>query len=289
MKTIKSYSKINLFLDVVGTYKSGFHKIESLFCETELFDEISYRENALGEIRIFDESNSMPKENTITKAAEIFLSTVPHNKIGVDFHIKKNIPMGSGMGGGSSNGAAALKILNNIYETRYSYNKLESLAIKIGSDVPFFIRGGLQKVGGTGNLLKKLKAGIKKDIILVLALPSVGVDTAKAYKMIDDKKLAKEDYQNTLKYRNIISGFLSNDFKKIINNTYNKFESVIFEEYSEIKGIYNLLKTTNPLTQFMSGSGSTIVAMFDSNESADKSVDVLSNNGIKAIKTKLKL
>jgi 4-diphosphocytidyl-2-C-methyl-D-erythritol kinase len=287
MKTIKSYAKINLFLDIVDIYKNGYHKINSLICETDLYDEISYRENALGEIRVFDESNVLPKDNILTKAANLFLSTISHNKIGVDFHIVKNIPIGGGMGGGSSNGAAVLKALNKIYETQQKKKKLEKLALKIGSDVPFFIRGGLQKVTGTGNILKKLELNIKPEITIVLTFPNVSVDTSKAYKIIDDYNLAKKEYKNIIKYKNIISGFLSNDFNKIVSNTYNKFESVIFKEYPEIENIYNLIKTTNPLTLFMSGSGSTLVSMFALNEEADKSIDVLYNNGIKAVKTKL--
>ena len=287
MKTIKSYSKINLFLDILSKYKNGYHKINSLFCETDLYDEISYRENAIGEIRVFDESNILPKDNTLTKAANIFLDTVPHLKIGVDFHIVKNIPIGGGMGGGSSNGAQVLKILNEIYETHYSIKKLERLALKIGSDVPFFIRGGLQKVTGTGNILRKLKPNIKSEIIIVLTFPNIEVNTSKAYNIIDDNNLSKKEYKNIVKYKNIISGFLSNDLNKIVNNTYNKFESVIFKEYPDIENIYNLIKTTNPLTLFMSGSGSTLVSIFTSNEEADKLINILSNNGIKAIKSNL--
>ena len=111
----KSYAKLNIFLDVVTRYKNTYHGIKSIFCQISLCDVIDYRPNDLKVVRVFDSKGVLPEDNLLTKAADSFSRFTGRIPRGIDFHIEKNIPMGGGLGGGSSNAAAVLNILNKYW------------------------------------------------------------------------------------------------------------------------------------------------------------------------------
>ena len=152
-------AKINVFLDITKKYKNEYHKIESVFLETNLCDELNYKIISSEKCIIKNlPSDIDPENNLINKAYETFFKYSNSHKIGIEIDIIKNIPLGGGLGGGSSDAAGILKILNRLCNTKFSSAKLKEIGKKIGSDVPYFIDCGTQKVTGTGEITNNIKS-----------------------------------------------------------------------------------------------------------------------------------
>jgi 4-diphosphocytidyl-2-C-methyl-D-erythritol kinase len=269
LKKTKSFAKLNFYLDVIGRYNNGYHKIRSLFSEVSLFDEINYFQNNEGKIRIYDEIKILPENNLLKKASDKLIEIKNRTVFGIDFHIKKNIPIGGGMGGGSSNAAFVLKTLNALWNLGYSYEKLEKIGAQLGADVPFFIRGGIQKVGGIGQILSPIIAKpVNLEIILVI--PEISISTELAYKKIDEKKLAIDSFNFKKKFDLLVKGFKDCNYELIVENVYNKFEEVIFPEFPKLEMIKEQIMSSGADAALMSGSGSTIFGIYE-NESKKKS------------------
>ncbi len=279
MNEVKSFGKINLFLDVVGLYKNRYHKIKSLFIQSEIFDLIRVTNNDTNQIRVFTNVDIAPKDNLITKTANLFITSLGRMPFGVDFYLTKNIPIGGGMGGGSSNAATILKILNSIWKARYSHQKLEKIGKLLGADIPFFIRGGVQKVGGIGDILTPLKTK-KVNLQMVLVKPTVSVFTQNAYQKIDDSNLSKESYQNNKKFKWLIEGLKEGNYDKIVSNIYNKFELVIFKEYPVLEDTKAQILNSGASVSFMSGSGSTMVGIYDTLQKKEQGMTYLKEVGL---------
>lgn len=266
MKIYQSYSKINLFLNVTGRYKNGYHSIKSLFCRTTLSDNISYSTNDISKVRIIDKQNLLPENNLLKIAADKIISDL-NGKVpfGIDFTIEKKIPIGGGLGGGSSNAASVLKILNKEWRLNFGIEKLKKIALLIGADVPFFIEGGAQKVFGLGEIVKPIKTVIPVFYIL-LVFPDINISTPAAYKLIDENKLYYETYYEKKMFDNLIKGFYENDYKKIVANVFNKFEVPVFNQNKILSDIKNNVLNGGADASVMSGSGSTIIGIYKSFE-----------------------
>jgi len=262
---VNSYAKVNFFLNVIDTYKNSYHKIKSVFGEINFSDIITAKKNfSDNEIRVFDKSNTLPKDNLLVRAANKFIENIKKVPFGVDFYLKKNIPIGGGLGGGSSNAGSVLKILNWWWSTNFKEDKLEKIAAEIGSDVPFFIKGGIQTVFGVGNITKRIKIKNKIDIPMILIVPEIKISTPDAYKMLDEAMLVGETKKEAMMFKNIVNGFIDGDIKLIAHNIYNKFESVIFKKYPEFNNIKEDIINSGAIQSFMSGSGSTMVGIYES-------------------------
>ncbi len=130
MNLFYSFAKLNFFLNIAGIYKNSYHRIKSIFCEIDLADTIEYEKNNLTKIRIFDKSNILPEDNLLLKASNRFIENIKKIPFGIDFYIEKKIPIGGGLGGGSSNAAAVLKILNRVWNINFSNRKLEKILVE---------------------------------------------------------------------------------------------------------------------------------------------------------------
>jgi len=151
---IKSPCKTNLGLKILNRRTDGYHNILSIFIELTLYDSLQFSPSE--ELSINFNNANIPDSNSVRDAVNIiskYCNVVIKHKI----TINKKIPIGGGLGGGSSNAAYTLMALNDIYNLNLSNNNLEKLACKIGSDVPFFIKGGIKKISGTGNIIKNMK------------------------------------------------------------------------------------------------------------------------------------
>lgn len=278
--TYNSYAKINIFLDVVSLYKNGFHGIKSIFLETCLADKIEYSVNKSGVCIVNDKSGIIPSVNLITKAYDLFYDKTGLKKIGIIFDVTKNIPAGGGLGGGSSNAASVLKILNKLSNYPLSIKKLESISAEIGSDIPYFITGKSKKVFGKGELLSKIKT-TKIDLHTVLLFPNTGVSTPDAYRWIDEDKNYYRTYDANKKYNMLIEGLINNIPEKIIAGLFNKFENSVFKRIPELKKIKDDMLYSGLDAAIMSGSGSTMIGFSLSKGKLDKSVDILNEKGYK--------
>jgi len=286
-KKYKSFAKINLFLDVIEKLKNGYHNIRSIFSEISVYDIIRYKKNNLGILRYFDEKKKLPDDNLLNKAGNVFLDFYNHIVFGIDFYINKMIPIGGGLGGGSSNAASILKILNKEWSKKLGNNDLIRLSKMIGADVAFFINGGIQKVEGIGDKTEPILINNKLDLKLLFIYPDIAVSTQHAYKLIDDYKLNYNNKLNFNKYEALLDGLKFYNYSKIIKNIYNKFEDVIFKEYPVIAEAYNNIMNTNADRVFMTGSGSTLVGIFDTNRKLLDSAALLKDKGYNCTTAKI--
>ncbi|HPU94820.1 MAG TPA: 4-(cytidine 5'-diphospho)-2-C-methyl-D-erythritol kinase [Candidatus Gracilibacteria bacterium] len=253
--TLRSNAKVNLSLDVLGVKNSGpqkgHHFIQTVFCEITPQNTHGFQPDIIhirvsgakkNEIKI---SGNLPKsidekDNTLIKAAEIILKNYcknSHKKIEIE--VEKNIPISSGLGGGSSNGATVLKALNEILNLELTTKKLESLAVNIGMDAPFFIRGGIALGENFGEIITPLP---KVNGLSFTIFPFSGDarKTESAYKKLDLSKCAK----NADKTLAIIHAIKTNDSFAIHRNIHNDFETI--------------LKSPLPQNHHLSGSGPTV-------------------------------
>ncbi|MFN3659958.1 MAG: 4-(cytidine 5'-diphospho)-2-C-methyl-D-erythritol kinase [Brevinematales bacterium] len=246
-----SHAKINLYLDVVGLDTDGYHFIESLFQEVSLADEIEVEPDE--KERVVFEGIHVEGDTTVHKALRFFKQSFGTKK-NYAITVKKHIPMGAGLGGGSSNAATVLGAL--AYMEGVGQEHLVSLASRIGSDVPFFLTGGMAWVSGKGEEIESLPLKLERVYFLIV-YPGIHISTAWAYSLIDDYKphSAKE---------NILAAWDDSlDFlRKIV---YNKFQPFVFRACEELAAKKTVLdRESQASLSFMSGSGSSLVYVYDS-------------------------
>ena len=152
-QSYKSHAKINLFLRIIEQRPDGYHNIQSIFQLIDLHDEISIKKRKDSLIKIKCNVKEIENNNLINKSIDYFLDYTKAPKIGLDIILKKNIPIGGGLGGGSSNAATCLIALNEIYETKLSAIQLNHIARQIGCDVPFFLHQKNAWIEGTGDII----------------------------------------------------------------------------------------------------------------------------------------
>lgn len=249
---IKSRVKVNIGLKVVDQREDGYHIIHTLFKELDFHDTLHLIPEESGfSISVDDPSIPIDESNTCFKAWKVINGKFPAVK-GASVRIEKRIPIGSGLGGGSSNAAAVLNGLNKIYQIGLSDENLEELALSIGADVPFFIRGGTQIGDGIGEKLTPVPQGIPGSYLLVF--PLVSISTLWAYGQF---KNPLEDMDKTPNF----AGLLERDpipFELFEND----FEDVVIPAHPEISDIKARLKKSGAMFAGLSGSGSTVFGIF---------------------------
>ncbi len=261
MIKLNANAKINLTLAVRYKREDGFHEIESIFQEIDLCDELQLTKN--NRMSLETDSSLIPTDqnNICFKAAQ---SICKKYKIpGIHILLKKNIPVGAGLGGGSSNAAAVLSGIKKLYNLNINSSELLELAAQLGSDVPFFIDGGTSYVTGRGEILKPIKMNLNYSILLVF--PGQPVSTAWAYKNLN-LALTKNDSVNKLigfKFQSLNPA----DFR---SEYYNDFENSVFKAYPSLARIKQSLYDQGAEYAAMSGSGSTMFGIFRSKDQAEE-------------------
>ena len=252
---IFSNAKINIGLNVFQKESDGYHNIDSIMAPIDLFDEmnVTFYSN-LGDLRIECSDKNIPTDerNILYKTYKAFFEESKKEKRKIDIILKKNIPSEAGLGGGSSNAGFFLKLLNEHYGNIYNESELEELAMKIGSDVPFFIKNKTARVGGKGNKVDLVENNLKDSIILIKPL-DFGVSTKEAYESFDNLKEVK--YAN---FDKIIECLKDNNRIALENSIENSLEQGILETDINIKMLKITLNSViSGKKFFMSGSGST--------------------------------
>lgn len=253
---IKAPAKINLYLEIINKRADGYHNIESIMHTISLFDILELTEIQEDKIELICENSNLPsndKKNLVYKAAMKFKEQYNVNK-GIKIKLTKNIPMGAGLGGGSSDAAATLLALNKIWNINDNIKNLETLGAKLGADVPFFMTGGIAKISGIGDVVEKINSKLNYDFVLVK--PNFGVSTVHAYSKI---KFPLTNVHKITKISSTISqGLLDYEVAKAL--FFNRFEEFIFDEYPEIKQIKDTLEKLGCVS-LMSGSGATVFGL----------------------------
>jgi 4-diphosphocytidyl-2-C-methyl-D-erythritol kinase len=265
--TIKTPAKINFGLNIVSKRDDGYHNLETIFYPLSLFDELIIREDDHFSFNTTDSQLQSEKHNSVINAKELF-SEYTGIKIITSVTLKKFIPMGAGMGGGSSDGAAALIGFNHFYGTGLSKEELSILALRVGSDAPFFVDPKPKFAASRGEVFKPISLLIQKPILIVN--PGIHISTPWAFSQITP--------QLPVYSLSIVDHLIIDSFSEIKNLVTNDFESVVFPAYSEIKEIKDRMYELGAEFSLMTGSGSTVFGIFPDQMSAVNAVSGFPSN-----------
>ena len=294
---VKSPAKINLHLEIIGKREDGYHELAMIMQNIDLSDYIEFENNQIGEIKLKSDSKdlSLDEDNLIIKAANYIKDLSKNKELGANIFLKKNIPIGAGLAGGSSNAAATLVGLNKLWDLDLDYETIFLLSAKLGSDVPFFIEGGCQFCFGRGEILEKYSSNFDFGVIL-LKNPNISISTVDTYKKYSQEFCPKyfTETEKTNKIRNDlrVNGF--NDFKLSEQriNVKNDLQVIVERENNSVKkALYLLSNLQNCLSFSMSGSGPTCFALFKdiniASEVFEQNHKMFNNNGFEAWVCKL--
>lgn len=275
--TLNSYAKVNLYLEVLNKRKDACHNIKTLFERIDLCDKMVFKTLRDKKITVTCDLPSVPRDNSnlAWQAARLLQDTCKSAK-GADIRIIKRIPVGSGLGGGSSNAASTLTGLNKLWGLGLKRVELARLAAKLGSDVPFFIYD-TPFAFGTGRGDKILPLDILDGVKLwhILVVPKIAVSTPYIYRIWDKKypknAIKKERARLTTAGYDVnilISGLKRNDVSLTGDLLYNSLEQVAAGAYPRIKHLKDRLKRLGASAVLMSGSGSAVFALLPSKKEA---------------------
>ncbi len=259
--TLRAPAKINLGLLILGKRPDGYHEIETVLQMVSLYDEVSIEEGGEG-IQLSLDTPGLPEgeENLVVRAAGRFyreLESTPHVRIG----LKKKIPVGAGLGGGSSDAAATLAGLNRLRGDPLPLPRLMELAAELGMDVPFFLFSATALATGRGERLQALPSP-SPPLWVLLVHPGLHISTQEVYRGV---KLGL-----TTKNKHIsIRRFLVTTFTRGHSEVPNDLERVTFEAYPQLREIKELILELGALGGAMSGSGSTLFGIFPDREAAE--------------------
>jgi len=274
-------AKINMFLEITGKRKDGYHTLNTLLQTVSLYDEITISPSKSGKIEFTCDwsgsvvqdtsSNASPNaKNLCFRAAEALKKHFGEKK-GAKIKLFKRIPVGAGLGGGSSDAAAVLKGLLKFWSRRIEGKKLLEIASKLGSDVPFFLYGGCCLAQGTGEKLTPLRTSWeKRPLDIVLVKPGFSKSTGDIYREFDQKPRGFRQLAN-LKNIPKIKRKKHINLRDIIFT--NNLESVVLEKYPGLKKIKAKLIEMGAAACLMTGSGTAVFGTFDSSMAAKKAVN----------------
>ncbi len=249
-------AKINLTLDIVGTDQKGYHLIDSIFQSVSLKDEITVQKTeTLGLSVSMPDTNVKSEENIVFFAAERFFGTAKLEPC-VKICIKKGIPLSAGLGGGSCDAAVTLLALNKIFNYPLDDEQLFEIALSLGADVPFALKGGTMRATGIGEKLEKLPDA--PNCFMVLIKNGVKPSTKEMYARLD--ALTEMEHPDT---QNAVKAINKGDLKGLCNEAKN-----VFAQLWDLKVINDLLKPTSPLAVSLSGSGPTVFAVYETQSDA---------------------
>jgi len=254
--SIQSNAKVNLCLRITDRLENGYHSLSSLFQEIDLYDTLTFTENDDFSLSCNDATIPCDSRNLCSIAYQKMKSLAPDSN---DWYIQlqKRIPVGAGLGGGSSNAATVLKFLNTHWDIRLSQPELIRIARQIGADVAFYLQGGTQLAEGIGDILTPLN--LPETFVLLLICPPIHISTPWAYQQFNLTK-RKTGY----KFRDL---FESDRIHWELFE--NQFESVVFPAYPEIGAIKSRLQQAGAIYAGLSGSGSTVFGTFTNRHEAE--------------------
>lgn len=264
-------AKINLTLDITGRRPDGYHLLRSVMQTVDLCDTVTLIPGGEGiRLTVSDETLPSDERNTAWKAAALFYEAAELEPA-VDILIEKRIPQQAGMAGGSADAAAVLRGLNRLYDRPLTDSVLLMLAEKIGADVPFCLLGGTMLAEGIGEELTALPD--LPPVWITVVKPAVGVSTAAAYAAVDSAAIPL----HTEKEAALLAALREGDVSRVAGNVFNVFEDALaLPEVGEVKAA---LAAFEPLGCQMTGSGSAVFALFESESRATEAAAALETLG----------
>lgn len=280
----KSFAKINLFLYVTGKRSDGYHELFSLMAQIDLWDEVEFVFGGSG-IRVSCDHSLVPdgETNLAYRAAALFFEAYKKQMgrdpvDGVSIQIKKQIPVGGGLGGGSSNAATVLMGLNEYCSAVFSKVELMAMGLGLGADVPFFIFGMPALATGVGERLEKHPD--LPELYLVLCDPGVSASTPDVFKNLDFRLTSRLNY-NMNTGLNALLGEQEGDGREKLHNDLEVSACSLYPEIASAKEEMEFLLKRDV---YMSGSGSTLFALFSGPDNARKAYEMLAKKWAKGYK-----
>lgn len=251
---VRAYAKINLGLFVLGKRPDGYHSIETVFRLIDLYDEIEILQNEEG-IHFSTDSPELSNDssNLCVRAANL-LRDLTGTHTGVDITLTKRIPIGAGLGGGSSDAAAVLKGLTRLWSLDITRDELQTVSATLGSDVPFFFTGMTAFATGRGEILDPFDLAMPYTILLVT--PAIHVSTGWAYAQLRPLQGVKRP-----NLRRVLEDGIG-DPRQLQNSLVNDFEAPVFKHHPEVATIKATLLSEGAAYASMSGSGSSVFGLF---------------------------
>jgi len=253
---LESPAKINLRLEILKRREDGYHELRTVFQKISLHDTLHFSLKMERGIFIITDHPNLPvgQTNLVYKAAQSILKNSSYHG-GIHIRIKKRIPLGAGLGGGSSNAANTLKALNQLLKMNLSKKKLMEMGLEIGADVPFFIWEGAAIGSRIGERLRRVTL---PDLCYVLIYPNFEVSTRWAYQnfVLTNQRI----HFNLHKFQRTPEG--------ISSILFNHLEEVVSRKYPQIGVMKNILFSVGALGALMTGSGPTVFGLFRDDNSA---------------------
>ena len=274
--SIKAPAKINLYLEVLRKRDDGFHEIESLMQAIDLYDDITLEKSDRIELTVNDPSLPADSNNLAFRAAKALQSRFPFP--GVKIGLTKNIPMGAGLGGGSSDAAFVLRGLCRLYDLHPSFDELAEIASSIGSDVPFFLSNGQALIKGRGEILEQVNLPINYEIILLS--PSMSISTTEVYSNVKIDLTTKR-IGPLLTHEIDFEGLL-----RLANYFRNDLEEVVLEKYPNLLDLKRSLLGSGAFYSSMTGSGSSFFGLFIRGSKNMGGLENLTERGIRVFRCK---
>lgn len=269
--SLQSPAKINFALKILSRRSDGYHDLETVLQQVLLSDFIHLQSRGSGIKLTCTDYSLANKENLVYRAAALLRTKLGLNK-GVEIHLEKNIPIAAGLGGGSSNAALTLWGLNQLWELGLTKNQLMTMASELGADIPFFLCGGRALGTGRGDQLQRLDNNHKIPILLIN--PGLPISTAWVYQHLN---LRLTNNRNDIK---LLTPYLKvGNIKKIGELIFNDLESVVLPRFPILTEIKELLLQSGAAGSIVSGSGPTVLALFENQDIASRTADTLRDLG----------
>ena len=265
--TTYAYAKINLSLDILGTLPNGYHEVRMIMQSLQLHDTVTLKITASPGITMTCSDTALPVDahNLAYRAAALFCDTY-NIKDGIGLHLEKKIPVAAGLAGGSSDAAAVLRGLNEMYGTPATAEELATLGVKLGADVPYCLMLGTALSEGIGERLTALPSAPNCHCLLVK--PAAGASTKQIYTDYDalvqttDIKHPDTDA--------LLSSLSAGDYNTLVSGLCNVLEPVTMQLVPDIAVIRDVLQALGADGVLMSGSGPTVFALFSDFETAKR-------------------
>lgn len=265
---IQAPAKINLFLDILGKRPDGYHNIKSIVLPVSVYDRVVLENRPDGIETVTAHDIQLPgipwtmslcrsEDNLTTRAARLLKEATGYAG-GVRIVLEKSIPIGAGLGGGSSDAAAVLNGLNTLWETGLSQDRLISLGKRLGCDIPALIHGGSVCMEGVGEQITPVRCHAQNHLWLLLVYPGFAIPTTDIYARyeVGMTSAPAED-----KFHQIISGLEHGVAAQVAAGLYNALQPAVFRKYPLLELIKNKLAAAGALGVQLTGSGSTLYAL----------------------------
>lgn len=276
---VAAHAKANLFLRVLARETSGYHSLETLFTLLELADELTVERTASGiELTVQGADTGPLEENLVYRGAKLVLAATGE-RFGVRIHVRKTIPVRGGLGGGSSDGAAALHAVNRLAGDPVPRHEILQFAARLGSDVPFFASGApFALAWGRGERLYRLPAPPAATALLVV--PPFGLATEEVYRRLDAARV-----QDLQRGAVALDADALASWGSIGRLGGNDFESVVFGREPRLKALFERVAATGPVLVRLSGSGAALIAVYRTEPQRDGAILELGEREARLVKT----